>query len=366
MERKRLPMEKFEINKKFKSFFYNKRILITGHTGFVGSWVTFYFLKLGCKITGISTYNSNQNNIFNILKIKKKINHHSFDLLKKNQLKKISKKKFDIVLHLAAKPLVFESFNKPDIYIKNNILSTLNLIKEIKKTKIFINFTTDKVYKNINKKNYRFKETDELGGDDPYSFSKTCSDLLTKMWSIFNPKNKIKYCNIRSGNIIGGGDWNKKRIMSDIINLLYSNKKLYVRNRYSTRPWIHVIEVCICISRLIHRLYKEKDTYTEWNIGPNNNDSKNIFWIVNQSLKISKKEYLKKNVIYLKKKKFIEKNYLKLNNQKIKNRLKFNFKIKFYERLKLTIDWFNSFYYNQSDLENLMIKQINYINKKSK
>lgn len=366
MEGKKLSMEKFKIDNKLKKFFRKKHILITGHTGFVGSWITYYFLMLGCKVTGISTKNSNINNIFNILKIKKKIKHYSFNLLNKEKLKKISNNKFDIVLHLAAKPLVYEGVNEPDVYIKNNILSTLNMFKEINNAKLFINFTTDKVYKNNNNKNYSFKETDELNGEDPYSYSKTCSDLLTKMWSKLNKKNNTKYCNIRSGNIIGGGDWNQKRIITDIINLIFLNKKINVRNKYSTRPWVHVIEVCICISKLIYKIYGDKQNYSDWNIGPNKNDEKNISWIINQSIKLSKKEYLKRKVVFLNKKQFHEKNHLKLNNNKIKKKINFSFKLKFYERLKLTIDWYNCFYKNRLNLENLMIKQINYINKNSK
>ena len=109
------------------------------------------------------------------------------------------------------------------------------------------------------------------------------------MWSKLNSKNNTKYCNIRSGNIIGGGDWNQKRIITDIINLIFLNKKINVRNKYSTRPWVHVIEVCICISKLIYKIYGDKQNYSDWNIGPNKNDEKNISRIINQSIKLSKK-----------------------------------------------------------------------------
>ena len=366
MEREKLSLEKIKVDKNLINFFYKKKILITGHTGFVGSWLTFYFLKLGCKVTGISSKNSNKNNIFNLFKLRSKIKHHSFDLLNLRKLNQITKEKFDIVIHLAARPLVFESLKEPDKYISNNILSTLNLFRSVRNANLFINFTTDKVYKNKNKRNYFYKETDELGGDDPYSFSKTCSDLLTNVWSKLETKKKSNFCNVRSGNIIGGGDWNKKRIMSDLVNLLFLNKNLYIRNMSSTRPWIHVAEVCICLSKLIYRLSKKKYKYSEWNIGPNKNDNKNISWIINSALSITNKKHLKNKVVVLKKKRFREKNYLQLSNSKIKKETKFNFNIKFKDRLSYTIEWYEFFMRKRSELERLMISQINNIYNDSK
>jgi len=361
-------MDKIKFNLNEKKFFKNKKILITGHTGFVGSWITYYLVSLGCKVTGISSLNSNRNNLFSILNLKNKITHYNFDLCNENKFKKISKKNFDIVLHLAAKPLVFEGVNKPYDYIKNNIISSLNVINKIKNYKLFINFTTDKVYKNKNKNNYFYKESDELGGDDPYSYSKTCSDLLTRTWANLEKKNSKKFCNIRSGNIIGGADWNKKRIISDIVDLIFKNKKIYIRNKQSIRPWVHIIEVCICISKLIIKLSKDQNKFSEWNIGPNKKDGKNILWIIKKSLKITNKiKYIKK-VIFLNKKTFEEKKYLKLDNSKIKKYINYDFKMSLYERLYLTLDWYNSFFYNKSsqEIKTKIINQINYIKKKSK
>ena len=359
-------MEDIIFDKVLKNFFKNKKILITGHTGFVGSWITYYFYKLGCKITGVSTREANVNNIFSILKIKSKIKHYNFDICEKNKFKIFKNKKFDFVIHLAAKPLVFEGVNEPDIYIKNNILSSLNVFSQIKNASVIINFTTDKVYKNKNKINYKYKETDELGGDDPYSYSKTCSDLLTKTWASLNSNKKTHYCNVRSGNIIGGGDWNKKRIISDIVKLIFENKKLIVRSRYSTRPWVHIIEVCICLSNLIMKLKKNKQNYSDWNIGPNKKDEKNISWIINRCLIISNSKYLIKNVYFMKRKEFNEKNYLRLDNSKIRKKIKYDFNLNINQRLKLTLDWYNCYFNDPKNLENIIVKQFNYAINKSK
>jgi CDP-glucose 4,6-dehydratase len=347
--------------KNFLKFYKDKKILITGHTGFIGSWMVFYFLNLGSQIYGISNNRSNKNNIFNILKLKKKIKHFEFNLMNKKKVSEVLKNKFDIIIHLAAKPLVIEGYLKPEDYISNNIFSTLNIISNAKSAGLFLNFTTDKVYKNKNKKKYWFSETDALGGEDPYSYSKTCADLLTKVWSNLN-KN-TKYCNVRSGNIIGGGDWNKNRIITDIIKLVFENKKIKIRNSKSTRPWIHVIEVCICISKLIERIFKKKIKYSDWNIGPNKNTEKNVQWLINNSLKLFPKKRGRNNFIVRENKKFKEKSYLNLSNDKIKKFINYKFKLKPIDRLALTLEWYKEFYSNKRNIYSLMHRQLKIIEK---
>lgn len=359
-------MEKINFDKKLKKFYKNKNILITGHTGFVGSWVTYYFSQLGCNITGISSSKKEKNNLFELLKLKKKINHYKFDLCNKKNFKMISKKKFDVVLHLAARPLVFEGIKEPDVYIKNNILSSLNLFNQINNASLFINFTTDKVYRNKNKKNYSYKEIDELGGEDPYSFSKTCSDMLTKVWAFSHEGKKNKFCNVRSGNIIGGGDWNKKRIISDIVDLIFKNKKLLIRNKSSIRPWVHIIEVCVCLSKLIMKIEKDNIKYSDWNIGPNKKDNKNIEWIINESLKLTNKSELHSKIIVDKREIFNEKNYLRLNNNKLKRNINFSFGLNLYQRLKMTLEWYSNFFERTESQQNIINKQINFVFKISK
>ena len=349
--------------KNFLKFYKDKKILITGHTGFIGSWMVFYFLNLGSKIYGISNNRSNKNNIFNILKLKKKIRHFEFNLMHKKKISEVLKNKFDVIIHLAAKPLVIEGYLKPEEYISNNVLSTLNIISSAKSAGLFLNFTTDKVYKNNNKKKHWFSETDALGGEDPYSYSKTCADLLTKVWSNLNKNKNTKYCNVRSGNIIGGGDWNKNRIITDIVKLVFNNKKIKIRNPESTRPWMHVIEVCVCISILIERILKKKTKYSEWNIGPNKNNEKNVQWLINNSLKLFPKKKGRKYFIVSKSKKFKEKSYLRLNNDKIKKFINYKFKLKPIDRLALTLEWYKEFYSNKKNIYSLMNKQIKIVEK---
>lgn len=356
-------MEKMIKNKNLYNFFTNKKILITGHTGFVGSWLTLYLLRFNAKIYGVSKNLSNKNNIFNIFKIQKNIFHNIFNLTnKKKTLDFFKHKKFDFIIHLAAEPIIYNAILNPEKTIQNNIISTLNLLEasKILKKKIFLNFTTDKVYENKDQKNIYFKEKDNLYGDDPYSFSKTCTDSMLKMWSNTYKNKTSKYLNVRSGNIIGGGDWNNKRIITDVIKFLFMNKKIFIRNPKSIRPWIHIIEVCECICLLLYKSFQDKKLYSSYNIGPDKNDYKNIEWIFNKSKLImnNKSNKMKRN----KKKNFNEKKYLRLDNNNIKKFLKIKFKTTLTKRLKYTLDWYYTFFNNKKNLYNLTIKQIKIFN----
>ena len=226
---------------KIKKFFKNKKILITGNTGFIGSWLTLVLLSHGARISGISKDTGEINGLFRILKLKKEIFFKQMDLTDKKKTNNFFiNKKFDIIIHLAAEPLVYDGYKNPSKIISNNIVSTLNLLNNLKNKKIlFINFTTDKVYFNSNKTNKHFVEKDRLYGEDPYSFSKVATDLMGQMWS--NSFKFSKIINIRCGNVIGGGDWKKKRLIPDIIKSHYQKKKLSLRNLNSTRPWIHIL-----------------------------------------------------------------------------------------------------------------------------
>ncbi len=351
-----------------KKLFKNKKVLITGNSGFIGSWLSLYLLNLQCNVYGISSGRFNKNNIFNLLNLKNKIKNYNINLTNEKHVKKFLKgKKFDIIFHLAAEPLVYDGFINPKKMILNNINSTLNVLdyfRENKKT-VLINFTTDKVYKNDDKKNIRFKENDKLGGLDPYSFSKSAVDLMTTMWNstYFNKKNIFKYCNLRSGNIIGGGDWNDKRIMVDIVKHHFLKKKIYIRQPNSYRPWIHVVEACLSILLITQGLIKNPNLSGDYNIGPNPGQEKNIKWIFQNSLKIlktkNKKNNIKKNI-----KKFPEKSFLGLNNKKFIKKFNLNFKLKTFDRLKFTLDWYYVFFKNKKEIENFTYNQIELIHKK--
>jgi CDP-glucose 4,6-dehydratase len=343
---------------KINKFFKNKKVLITGNTGFIGSWLTIVLLNHGAKITGISKDTGETNGLFNILKIKNDIHFKLLDLTHEKKTANFLKdKNFDVIIHLAAEPLVYDGYKDPNKVIKNNIFSTLNLFNYLKKKKNFlINFTTDKVYFNDNKNRKYFTEKDILYGEDPYSFSKVVTDMMGKMWSHNFKHSKI--INIRCGNVIGGADWKQKRLIPDIIKNHYQKKKLDIRNLNSTRPWVHILEVSNILMLLIQKKFNENFQYDVFNISPGNGDEKNVKWIINYFEKNSKTKlnYALKNT-------FKEKINLKLNNKKVYNYLRFKNKLSVNQRFKLTFDWYKYFFKNKSYIKTKTLEQINEVKK---
>jgi len=343
--------------KKIKFFFKNKNILITGNTGFIGSWLTLVLLNLGVKIVGVSKDSGEKNGLFKLAEIKKKIIFYKINLANVDIKKIINKNNINIIIHLAADPLVYDGIQNPYKVIKNNILSTLNVINAIEKRKIlFINFTTDKVYANKNKIKKYFKEDDPLKGDDPYSFSKVSSDMLTEMWS--KQSKNIRFINLRCGNVIGGSDWKKKRIIVDLVRNYFENKNLIIRNLKAIRPWTHILELCNILILLIYRIYNTKFSFHAFNISPEFKKKEKI--TVKKIIELFEKNFDCK-LHYKINRQFEEKNNLSLDSSKIKNFLKFNYIFNHKDRFKLTFDWYKKFYkkYNINFLSIENIKKIN-------
>ena len=338
------------------NFFKNKKVLITGNTGFLGSWLTLALLEKKSKVYGISN-NIHKDSLFSLLKLRKKIYFRKIDMRNYTKLNNFLKqKKFDIIIHLAAEPLVYKSFLFPKDTINNNFLTTLNLIDCIKKQKnvLLVNFTTDKVYQNLDKRKNLYSEDDYIYGSDPYSFSKSCSDMLTQTWSK-NFKNSIKYLNIRCGNIIGGLDWNEKRIVTDIINSMFKKKKLYLRQPNSTRPWIHVYEVINYLFQLIKNHKKIKNKFSIWNIGPNKKDAVSVNILKNKFFRLNKKN---NNIRKKKAVNILEKKYLVINNKKITNFLTKKFLFKLDKRVELTYKCYTKFFENRNNMSNFAKTEI--------
>ena len=265
-------------------FFKNKKVLITGHTGFKGSWLSKILLNWGADISGIALKPDTDPNLFNILEIKKNINNYFCDIRNFKSLEKIvEKEKPEIVFHLAAQPLVRSSYDDPLYTFETNILGVVNIlqiIKKINRIKAAVIITTDKVYEN-KKNKLSYKEDDRLGGYDPYSSSKAASELVINSYirSFFNPKDynkkhKTLIASARSGNVIGGGDWQKDRIIPDIVKSIYEKKeKLIIRNPDSIRPWQYVLEDLEGYLLLAKKLYQGKKEFSgAWNFGPDSKE----------------------------------------------------------------------------------------------
>lgn len=351
-------MEKY---KKIINFWRNKKVFITGHTGFKGSWMCIMLNLLGAKIYGYSL-KPDKKSLFIQSRCSKFLKKNTYsNIINERKLNKsINKIKPDILFHLAAQPLVIEGYKSPIETFNTNIngtINVLNCIRNCKSLKSAVIITTDKVYK-IQKKNKLYSENDELGGSDPYSASKVCTEILTNsfiqsFFKMTNLRNRVS--SARSGNVIGGGDYAKNRLVPDIINAINSNKQLYIRNPNHIRPWQHVIEPTYGYLKLAQLQFenKLKNIDGKWNFGPN---QKSFIKVIDVIKKINK---LKKIKFKLDKSRKIikETKILKLSNKKAKKFLMWKPKWNLNITLNYVIEW-NDSYKKKRNVKEICEKQI--------
>ncbi len=278
-----------------------RRVLVTGHTGFMGSWLCLVLKKLGCEVWGISLEPATNPNLFSA--IQAQIDKHliidirDFDKLKKNLIHQ----KFDFVFHLAAQPLVRQSYDTPIETFATNVMGTvhiLDLVKDFLKPMACLVVTSDKCYKNEEKK-FSFKEDDPLGGHDPYSASKAATEIVVDSYrKSFFEKLKIPLASVRAGNIIGGGDWSDARIIPDLMRNLLNKKAVEIRSPQAIRPWQHVLEpVFVYIGLMDAMAFSENGNEhgRAWNIGPEESSCRNVKELAElccKNLNISAKDFL--------------------------------------------------------------------------
>lgn len=352
------------------NFYKNKKILVTGHTGFKGSWLSLYLNFMGAKVYGISLKPLNKINNFKLSKINKILKKNFiFDLRDKKKFEQTVKIiKPDIIFHLAAQPLVSTSYKDPYATWSSNFLSVLNLceiIKKYNKKLTCIIITSDKCYENLELKR-GYKETDKLGGKDPYSASKGSVELLCRSYfnSFFQYNKNLKFATARAGNVIGGGDWSQDRLIPDLIKSIQYNKPLKIRSPKSTRPWQHVLEPLNGYLCLAYNLQINKKLNGEsFNFGPGN--SKN--YDVESVIKLFQKFFPKIKYKILKNNRFYESKLLKLNCTKAYKLLRWNQKLNINKTISYTASWYKNFLNkNPTDIYNFSILQIkNYINTKN-
>ena len=342
---------KFGKMNKFKylsKFWKGKKVFLTGHTGFKGCWLSIFLSLLGAKVTGYSLKPSTALNFYNLIKLNKKI-HTSIigDIRDYDKLKKsILKFSPDFIVHMAAQPLVRQSYDDPKYTYEVNTLGTvniLNILKEINFVKSALIITTDKVYFNDNKKKY-FKESDLLGGADPYSNSKSCAESIVNSYnqSFFKEK-KIFVATARAGNVIGGGDFSKDRIIPDYIYSFLKNQKLTLRSPNSIRPWQHVLDPLYGYLLLLMKLHKKEiASGSTFNFGPNNSNNKSVNEVISlmdknfdNSVKIIKKKNILNN--------YKESKVLMLDSNKSKKILKWKAQYNLEQSINLTSIWFKKF-----------------------
>ena len=350
----------------FIKTFKDKKVVITGHTGFKGSWLTAFLSTFDCKIFGLSNNIPSSPSHFQLLKFNKKIKNYKIDIRDLKNLKKIIKKiRPDFIFHLAAQSLVKTSYEEPVLTFSTNSIGTLNILESIrfvnKKCNVIL-VTSDKSYKNLEiKKGY--KETDLIGGEDPYSASKGCAELIIQSYikSFYNNK-KIQIVVGRAGNVIGGGDWSKDRLIPDCFKSWSKKNISLIRNPNSTRPWQHVIEVVYGYILLAKKLDENSKLNGQiFNFGPSykkNYKVKEILVYFRSLWNLCRWRFIKKKTNHK------ESVLLKLNSNKAFKILKWKTILNFREILVYTLEWYKEYYLNKSNI--LTSYQINLYKKKIK
>ncbi len=347
------------IKNKFQNKFWSgKKVLITGHNGFKGSWLSLLLLTLGADIFGISLENDDPISLFNRLHLSNLIIEKHIDIRNSNEIKKnINKFSPDIIFHLAAQPLVNEGYVKPIETWTTNVMGTISIlegVRELNKKIILIAITTDKVYQN-NDWVYGYRENDRLGGDDPYSSSKSAAELAINCWEkSFYKNSRIIVSSARAGNVIGGGDYADNRIVPDIFRSLEKNKILKLRNPESTRPWQHVLEPLWGYIKLAEKMNINPEMADCYNFGPNSSSNRSVLELVNEFKKIIKFDFVVDHNSNF----FKESKYLHLISEKAERKLNWNQVWNFEETIRRTAFWYNEIHENSASELSLCMKDI--------
>lgn len=268
------------------SFWKSKSVFLTGHTGFKGGWMAFWLSQLGAKVHGYSLAPPTEPNFFTETKLQERMVSSVIGDIRdlENLAKALKQAKPDILIHMAAQPLVRESYNTPVETFASNVLGTVNVLEAARQAgtiKAVVNITTDKCYEN-KEWLWPYRENDRLGGHDPYSASKACAEIAAAAYrNSFLTEAGIHLASVRAGNVIGGGDWATDRLIPDFLRAIERSETLTIRSPNAVRPWQHVLEPLSGYLLLAERLCQEGEAFAEaWNFGPNDEDAKPVSWIV--------------------------------------------------------------------------------------
>lgn len=344
----------------FLTFFKNKRILITGHTGFKGSWLALWLSKLGADVCGYSVDIPTNPSLFEVCELDSIVRSEEGDVRNFNRLANVVKEfKPEIIFHLAAQSLVKKSYQNPVETFETNIMGTVNLLEIVRKfntTSVVINVTSDKCYKNIEDKHF-FVENDPMGGEDPYSASKGCAELVADSYfkSFFKDAGLL-LASVRAGNVIGGGDWATDRLLPDCIRAYVNKKPVIIRCPDSIRPWQHVLDPLCGYLFLAYQLASGEKKYCGgWNFGPLKQGNITVQEIADKisnmldgfSYEIDAAE------------RFAEAKYLNLNCEKALKDLGWKFSWEVNDAVEQTLLWYQK-YYGGDDMREFSLNQINF------
>lgn len=347
-----------------RNFWQDKRVFVTGHTGFKGSWLCLWLHYLGAKVAGYSLPPPTTPNLFDLCGINKLVTSIIADV---RDIKSLSEAIHascpEIVIHMAAQPLVRASYKDPVDTYSINVMGTVNLFEAVRNCngiKAVINVTTDKCYEN-KEWYWGYRENEPMGGYDPYSNSKACSELVTSAYrsSFFNPKNYAAHgvgiASARSGNVLGGGDWAMDRLVPDCVRAFLADEKIKIRNPGAVRPWQHVLEPLSGYLLLAQKLYEDGPGYAEaWNFGPDDADAKPVVWIIKKMC-----EKWDRNASYDtdKGEQPHEAHYLKLDCSKAKAELAWHPRWNLEIAIDKVIEWTRA-YKERKDVRKICLKQI--------
>lgn len=354
----------------FAGVYKKKRILVTGHTGFKGSWLSLWLIKLGADVAGFSKYLPSNPCHFEAVGLKKDLVHHKGDIRHGEALKKVFKTfRPQMVFHLAAQPIVRESYDAPKLTFDTNLGGTVNVlecVRESPSVKAAVIITSDKCYQNVGW-DWGYRENDRLGGEDPYSASKACAEIACKAYfeSYFNRKNAPRIATTRAGNVIGGGDWAKDRVIPDCVRAWTDNKIPFIRKPQATRPWQHVLEPVsgyLCLGACL--MQKPEGLSGEaFNFGPNGEVVKSVQELVDAFLQYWGQgtwKHARRDREGQKR----EASLLKLSCDKVLRRLAWRPLLSFRETVEFTAEWYKHYYHDSKDGRNYTNHQIDrYVHK---
>lgn len=351
----------------YNNIYRNKKVFITGHSGFKGSWLSIWLQTLGAKVCGYSLKPNTNPSMYQELDIENKIeksiigNILDYETLEKS----INDFQPEIIFHLAAQPIVRLSYKEPKLTYETNVIGTLNVLevaRKCKSVKAFVNVTTDKCYEN--KEIARgYKEDEPMGGYDMYSSSKGCVEIMSSSYrrSFLQEEDSMSMATARAGNVIGGGDWAEDRLIPDCIRYINQNKAIEIRNPIAVRPWQHVLEPLSGYLLLGQKLLETGKDYAEgFNFGPNEESVLKVSEVAQKIID----NYNKGEVIIHKKDNLHEANLLMLNIEKAKTVLNWTPTYTANEAIKETVEWYKHFYAKDTDMYQYTIQQIkNYSSK---
>ncbi|WP_321833004.1 CDP-glucose 4,6-dehydratase [Clostridium butyricum] len=343
------------------TFYKGKRVFVTGHNGFKGSWMCKVLKMFGAEVAGFSLEPNTNPSLYELADLKNGMVNIIGDIRDREILKKsVCDFKPDILIHMAAQPIVRESYKDPVYTYETNVMGTVNILEAVRvctSIKSFLNVTTDKVYRN-NEWEWGYRETDALDGYDPYSNSKSCSELVTSSYkkSFFSEKDAPAISTARAGNVIGGGDFAVDRIIPDCVRAIENGKEILVRNPYSIRPYEHVLEPVFAYLLIAQKQYEDKEKYSgNYNVGPNDSDCVTTGDLVDMFCEVWGEKANWKNI--MEENAPHEANFLKLDHSRITSVIGWKPHWNIKQTMEKTVEW-SKVYLSGEDIEKCMEKQV--------